>query len=241
MNNVQNQGTTVAQPSQTQLFAEQFQADAADGMLNTLKRGFKRAAKLTLIVLGVSMPHQISYLVSQCAPYLHWSSWDLSVESVGMLMIAGSVPVVGDLVIISCIEQISTKAMAMRSRLRAVGIIIPVLSVSGYVNFAAPAPPMIKYLAAFLVLCILFIETLKFAKPDFAAIEAMRHEIMAQVTPPAAPVKRPRFASKREKVLHILASEPHLQVKHVAEKAGVSANYVHSIRRETRQAAEVSS
>jgi hypothetical protein len=240
MNDVQNQSTT-AQPSQTQLFAEQFQADAADGMLSTIRRGFKRAAKLTLIVLGVSMPHQISYLVSQCAPYLHWSHWDQAVESVGMLMIAGSVPVVGDLVIISCIEQISTKAMALRSRLRAVGIIFPVLTVSGYVNFAAPAPPMIKFLAAFLVLCILFIETLKFAKPDFAAIELMRQEIRAQVAPAPAPVKRPRFSTKREKVLHILTSEPHLQVKHIADKAGVSANYVHSIRREMRQAAEVTS
>lgn len=231
MNHVQPQGNT---QSQTQIFAEKFQADAADGMLATIKRGFKRASVLTLIVLGVSMPHQISYLVSECAPFLNWTAWNHVVESVGMLMIAGSVPVVSDLVIISCIEQISTKAMARTSRWRAVAIIVAPLAVSGFVNFAAPAPTLLKCLAAFLVLCILLIETLKFAKPDFRAIEEMQQEILSQVTPDAAPVVRNRFKTAKAKVEHILTTEPGLKADAVAKRAAVSVNYVYTVKRELK-------
>lgn len=221
---------------QGRIFAHRFAADAANGMIKTIDTGKKRAKWLVIIALAVSGPHQISYLVSKCLPFAHWNSLQGWLESLGMLMIAFAVPVVADLKIVSCIEQISTKAMERKSRLRAVYVIIFPVAVSGTVNILAPAPWLLKGLAGYLVLSILLVEILKFAKPDFKAIDSMVDEIVSQVEEEQVPVRRPRAKTKREKILQVLADEPEIKTSALAKKAGVSINYAGGIRKAHRPA-----
>jgi hypothetical protein len=230
MNHVQNQSPT--DKSQAKIFAEQHAATAGQDLHKTFRSVKLRSMILTYIALGVSMPHQILYVISECTPWFDWSSLSGALETVGMLLIAGAVPVVSDLVIVNSIETISAVAASDASRWRAVGTIIPALGVSGYVNFAAPGPGLVKWLAAFLVTCILLSEIQKFIKPDFLKIKRLEEEANEQVEAVTDRVPRKRARSRKERILNLLADNPGMKVSEVAKKAGVSENYVYGVRRE---------
>lgn len=222
-------------------FAEKHASDSSSRMRETIRRTVRRASVIAAIVLSVSMPHQISFLISLCADWLHFDNWQQWTESIGMIMIAAAVPVVSDLLIVSCIEQISTAAASMSTKWRAIGVIILPLSVSGYVNFAAPGPLLVKLLAAFLVSCILLSEILKFAKPDFKKFGQVITDTLAQVTPATVEPERRRARTRKERVIHLLTDDPTAKAVDLAKKANVSVNYVHSIRRELRENAAAAS
>lgn len=234
MSNAQTpESTTVAPKSQARIFQEKFAAQAGDNMLRTIQRTIKRASVLTGVALGVSMPHQMLFLISKCLEY-QANVW----ETIAMIMIAVSIPVVSDILIISCIEQISTRAMETKSRVRAlVNLLVP-LGVSGYVNFAGTAPLIIKGLSALLVYYIIASEVLKFAKADFRKVDQIESENLAAIAPMDEPIvtRRPRFKSAKEKVLHLLEHEPELDPKGIAKRANVSVNYVYSVRRDAAMA-----
>lgn len=236
--------TTESKPvpleEQARDFAEKHASDSSSRMRATINKTIKRASVLTGIVLGVSMPHQITFLVSLCADWLHFGTWRQWSESIGMIMIAAAVPVVADLLIVSCIEQISTAAASMATKWRALGVLLLPLGVSGYVNFAAPGPPLIKLLAAFLVSCILSSEILKFAKPDFQKFGRFITDTLAQVTSSNAEPERRRARNRKERIIHLLSDDPAAKAVDIAKKANVSVNYVHAIRRELRDTAVTS-
>ena len=220
-------------PSQARIFQERFAADAGENMRRTILRTIKRATILTMIALGVSMPHQMSYLISKVGPHLNFEGWRI-VDSVGMIMIAVSIPILSDLLIINAIEQISSPAASFASKLRAMGALVVPLSVSGFVNFAASGPLTIKVLAALIVLYVVISEILKFVKPDWRKIDKIEHENLAEVAE-RSPVRRPRFSTAKDKVLHLMATEPTLSAKDVAKRANVSVNYVYSVRRVAKE------
>lgn len=236
MNHVQDQvaAQPVALEDQARHFATQHADEAGNGMLKTI-RGIKRRAKwLTILALGASMPHQITYLIALCWPFTHWSGLH-AVDSAGMLLVAVAFPIGSDLLILSCIETISTTVASDASRWRAVATLLPPLGFSGYVNFVAPGPMLVKVLAAGLVSYIAFSETLKFVKPDFKKLEVAFTESVKQVER-RDPVKRTRFNNKTDKILHLLANQPELKPAQVAKAAGVSVNYVYKVRRDTQPA-----
>lgn len=236
--------TTESKPvpleEQARDFAEKHASDSSNRMRDTIRKTVRRASVIAAIVLGVSMPHQISFLISLCADWLHFGSWQQWTESIGMIMIAAAVPVVSDLLIVSCIEQISTAAASMSTKWRALGVIVLPLSVSGYVNFAAPGPILVKLLAAFLVSCILLSEILKFAKPDFRKFGQVITDTLAQVTPATVEPERRRARNRKERIIHLLSDDPAAKAVDIAKKANVSVNYVHAIRRELRDTAVTS-
>jgi hypothetical protein len=236
--------TTESKPvpleEQARDFAEKHASDSSNRMRDTIRKTVRRASVIAAIVLGVSMPHQISFLISLCADWLHFGSWQQWTESIGMIMIAAAVPVVSDLLIVSCIEQISTAAASMSTKWRALGVIVLPLSVSGYVNFAAPGPILVKLLAAFLVSCILLSEILKFAKPDFRKFGQVITDTLAQVTPATVEPERRRARNRKERIIHLLSDDPAAKAVDIAKKANVSVNYVHAIRRDRRDTAVTS-
>lgn len=240
-----DKSTTESKPipleEQARDFAEKHASDSSDRMRATISKTINRASVLTAIVLAVSMPHQITFLISLCAEWLHFRTWREWSESIGMIMIAAAVPVVSDLLIVSCIEQISTAAASMATKLRALGVILLPLGVSGYVNFAAPGPILVKLLAAFLVSCILLSEILKFAKPDFKKFGQVITDTLAQVTPATVEPERRRARTRKERVIHLLSDDPTAKAVDLAKKANVSVNYVHAIRRELRETATAAS
>ena len=114
-------------------------------------------------------------------------------------------------------------------------MVIPVTA-SGTVNFLAPAPTLIKVLAAFIVTVIPMSESLRAfgSKPNFAKIEAMEVEVAAQVATPRAVVRR--GASTRERIEAILRDSPEMTYREIAAKARTGYNNAHRIVKEIRQA-----
>ena len=233
MSDVIQKQEPAAPVSQARIFQERFAADAGENMRKTILRTIRRATILTVIALSVSMPHQMSYLVSKVGPHLHFEGWQI-VDSVGMIMVAVSIPVLSDLLIINAIEQISSPAASFASKLRAMGALVVPLGVSGFVNFAASGPMTIKVLAAHIVFYVVISEILKFVKPDWRKIDKIEHENLVEVNVPDEPVRRPRFKSAREKVLHLLAENPDMSAKELSKRANVSITYVYSVRRDAR-------
>jgi hypothetical protein len=224
----------VAPEDQARYFAAQHAATAGHDMLQTI-RGIKQKAKwLTVVALAGSMPHQVSYLIALTLPFCNWNGFHL-IESVGMLLIATVFPIASDLIIVNSIETISTTVASDASRWRAFGALLAPLGFSGTVNFIAPGPPLIKVLAAALVGYIAISEVLKFVKPNFKKLDVAATESLTQldkVREEAQPRRRAR--NRKERVLQVLADNPQMKAVEVAKKAGVTPNYVYSIRREAK-------
>lgn len=174
--------------SQAQIFATEYAKNAAGNMLDVIRTIGKRAGRITKIALGVSMPHQIGYILALAAPHMHFNSVSTVLESVTMVLLAVGVPIATDLLILNCVELIGAAAASKSSKIRAFMLMfIPVIA-SGTVNFLAPAPALIKVLAAFIVTMVPMGESLKFIRPDFAKIERMETQIAGQITMPVPAV-----------------------------------------------------
>lgn len=222
----------VPDKTQARIFAEAWSKDSANGMLATLKRVAKRAGFITRIALGVSMPHQIGYILALAMPHMAWNSASAVAESVTMIALAFGVPVCTDLLILNCIETIGATAASKWSRIGAFALMLIPVSASGYVNFAAPAPTLIKILAAFIVTMVPMGESLRFIRPDFAKMERYELEVVEQVAKLPDPPEVPQAPTKKiDGVLRILAEAPHLTAKQVekvyTDRYGeISYNYV---------------
>lgn len=228
----QKQVTPTVDPNDTrtqgQIFADEFSAETGRQTVATIKATIRRAKLLTTLALAISIPHQMSHLVALCADYLHFDNFFKSAASVGVLLMAVSPPLIADLLIINCVEQISSPALTNASKYRSMAVLAAPLGVSGYVNFVADGPGLIKFLSAFLVSCIIGSEVLKFAKPDFRRVDAIQEEAKAQVT---SRTPRKRAKTKQERILQILADNPGMRTAEVAKKAGVSVNYAGTVRK----------
>jgi len=182
--------------SQAQIFATEYAKNTANGMLDAVRKIGRRAGTITKIALGVSMPHQIGYILALAWPHMTWGTVTGWLESITMILLAVAVPIATDLLILNCVETIGAAAAARGSKNRAFCIILIPVAASGTVNFLAPAPLLIKVLAAFIVTMIPMGESLKFIRPDFAKIERMESEVASQVAKPAR-VLDPEVAAER--------------------------------------------
>lgn len=171
--------------NQAAIFASEYAKDAGREMLTTIRRITNRSGRITKIALGVSMPHQIGYILALAVPHMHFTNPSAVLESITMILLAFGAPIATDLLILNCIETIGAAAAARASKRRAFRLMfIPVLA-SGTVNFLAPAPWLIKCLAAFIVTMVPMGESLRFIRPDFAKIEQMQNEVASEVTQPS--------------------------------------------------------
>lgn len=177
-------GTT----TQAQLFATEYAKNAAKNMLDVIRAIGKRAGRITKIALGVSMPHQIGYILALAVPHMSWATVSGALESITMILLAIGVPIATDLLILNCIETIGAAAASRGSKTRAFALMFIPVTASGTVNFLAPAPMLIKVLAAFIVTMVPMAESLRFIRPDFAKIERMETTIASQLAPAAAVV-----------------------------------------------------
>lgn len=183
-------------PSQAQIFASEYAKDTAKEMLDTIKSTGKRAGWVSRIVLGVSMPHQIGFVLG-LAP-LHWAP-DLRVclESITLILGAVLIPVAVDYLILICIQVIAARGMARSVKKSAIWVMAFPILVSGTVNVVAPAPIVMRVLFGVMVVLIPMAEGLRsFIRPDFSAIEAMESEVASQVAKPARKLD-PEIAAER--------------------------------------------
>jgi hypothetical protein len=171
--------------SQAAIFAREHAKGAARRMLNVIDEIGANSARITKIAMGVSMPHQIGYILALAIPHMVWG-WNNpsgTLESITMVLLALGVPVATDLLILNCIKIVGATAAAHTSKVIAMSImLLPVLA-SGTVNVLAPAPVLLKCLAGFIVTVIPMAEALRaFTRPDFAKIEQMEISVEAQLT-----------------------------------------------------------
>ena len=219
--------------TQARIFVMQWGKDAAVEMLETIKRVKTRSNLITKLVLLASMPHQIGYLLSEGIPYMFWHSGPEIALSLTLILMSVIVPICCDLMILNCIETVGARAAATRWRITALVIMLIPAGASGYVNFLAPGPPIMRYLSGFAVLMIPLSQILRFVRPDFKKVEAEELDTIAQVkgtteeppAPPAPPTK------KIDGLLAILREAPHLTAKQVekvyTDRYGqISYNYV---------------
>lgn len=172
--------------TQAQIFATEYAKNTAQEMLDTIKATGKKAGRVSRIVLAVSMPHQIGFILG-LAP-LHWAL-DLRIILESITLILGSVliPVAVDYLILICIQVIAARGMARKVKTAAIYVMAFPILVSGAVNVLAPAPTIMRVLFGVMVVLIPMAEGLRsFIRPDFSAIEAMEVEVASQVERPAA-------------------------------------------------------
>lgn len=177
-----------APTSQARVFAAKYTANAGINMAKTLEKIAERAERITKVALGVSIPHQIGYILVLAIPTMHWSLTG-SLEALTMILLALGVPYVTDMLILSCVETIGAQAASDASKRKAWRLmLIPVLA-SGTVNFLAPSPMLLKILSAFLVTMVPMAQSLRFIRPDFGKMERAELEVAAEVSQPAPPVE----------------------------------------------------
>lgn len=172
--------------SQAALFAREAAKGAARAMLDALDEIQKNSVRITKIALGVSMPHQIAFLLGLILPYLHVTTpvgdYALLLQELthilGMLLLVIGVPIAADLLIVNCIRAAGEPAASYSSKKIAMLVMaLPVIA-SIAVNVMAPAPHWIlRVLAGFIVGVIPAAQIVKIVmRPDFAKIEAMELE-----------------------------------------------------------------
>lgn len=180
--------TTGTELTEAQKYRGRKAKGAADRMESSVDRIENRSGKITKIALIVSTPHQMAFLLAAVIPFLHWTTPQAIIESVGMLMIALSAPILADYTILNCVETIAAPAVGSKSKRRAFVFLTICAMVSGSVNFLAPAPLLVKGLAAFVVACILMAEGLRDIIVDFRKVEEI--ETAIAIGTPAKPAKR---------------------------------------------------
>ncbi len=189
--------------TQARIFATEYAKDSAREMLDTIKGVAKRAGFVTRIVLAVSMPHQIGFILG-LAPLRFDSLRDILAA---LTLISGSVliPVAVDYLILICIQVLAARGMDQRVKRIALRIMVFPILVSGTVNVVAPAPLLIRVLFGVAVVLIPMAEGLRAViRPDFAAIERMEIEVAGQVSNRCEPGcscgrHKPRRTVKRTK------------------------------------------
>lgn len=195
--------------SQIAKLRSEWVSTAADTMLDAVKAITKRSKLITGIALGASTPHQIVYLIALCVPHMNLSTSVAPVqmvqnylEALGMVIIAVALPIVADITIYSCIDTLGAQAATKASKIRSIVFMILPLGASGFVNFLAPAPTLIKSLSAFLVLLIGISQGLRFIETDWDKLqqfEADNTVVIDDVLDEVPAKPRRRVVSDRER------------------------------------------
>lgn len=209
--------------SQAKLFATEYARDTAREMLDAIKENARGSEKVTKIALAVSMPHQVGYLLG-LAP-LQWDTLNHILESVTLIGLSVGVPVAVDYLILMCVRTIASRAAATVSKVTAgVAMLFPI-GLSGSVNFLAPAPMLIRILAAAAVVLIPISQAVRaMNRPDFRKVDKMEHDVAEQIAPTAAPKRATPKASKRsgEKATKFATANPNVKAGDLVRLYGVT-------------------
>lgn len=188
--------------TQAQLFAAEYAKDTAKEMLHTIKAVGVKAGRVTRIVLAVSMPHQIGFILG-LAP-LRWDGIEHMLASVTLILGAVLIPVAVDYLILICIQVLAARGMARQVKRFALWLMAFPVLVSGTVNVVAPAPLLIRVLFGVAVVLIPMAEGLRsIIRPDFRAISDMETDVTRQVEQ----VIEPRRLTDEEKAQRAITRE----------------------------------
>lgn len=228
--------------SQAKLFATEYARETAREMLDAIKTNARDAEKVTKISLGVSMPHQIGYILG-LAP-LAWTSLTQILESSTLVLGAIGIPIAVDYLILICVRTLAARGASTPSKIVAfVAMLFPV-GVSGTVNFLAPSPTLIRVLFAIAVVLIPISQGVRaMNRPDFRKVERMETQVADQVSLPVAP--KPKAATvkasrrKVEKARELIVENPNLTASKLASAAGIAYSTARRILDERSPVAQI--
>ena len=182
-----NTPVTEATPSgltQAAIFAKEFAKGAAQRMLHALEIVHRNTHWTTKLAMGISIPHQLTFLVTLILPSLHFNSLLGITEAIGMILLVIGTPVLADIMIMSAVVILGQPAAASESKLVMIKSMVVPTIISGGINVLAPAPHWILRVAAgFIVFSIPVSEIMRTrgTKPDFVALEDMELGVEANL------------------------------------------------------------
>lgn len=195
--------------TETAILRSSLAQNASKTVLDVVQALTKRSKLVTGIALGASIPHQIVYLIAACLPHMNLSIEVAPIEMIqnyldafGMVIVAVAVPFGADIAIYSCIDAIGAEFATKRSKIRSFCFMIIPLGASGFVNFLAPAPMILKGLSAFLVSLIVIAQALRiFFETDWDKLERFEAQnvIVVEDEVVTAPRSVRRVVTDREK------------------------------------------
>ncbi len=226
--------------SQAQIFATEYARNTAREMLDTISGVGKKAGRVSRIVLAVSMPHQIAFILG-LAP-LVWHSLEEILMSITLILGSVLIPVAVDYLILICIQIIAARGMAKQVKRGAIWVMAFPILLSATVNVLAPAPHIMRALFGLMVVLIPLAEGLRaFIRPDFAAIEAMETEVAAQVAPVTPVVDEEAVERRRAAALKGAETRRDNKAKLAEEKAAkLAARRERAALRRLEEAAPIS-
>lgn len=166
-------------------FGRLYQRRSAKEMLTTLDHNRRDAETITKIALYLSIPHQVGYLLSKVT--LEFSTWHMWLVSITALGLAVGGPYLNDRVILMCVRNIAARASSNWSKAKSFVVLVPTTAASGYVNFAAPGAPVIKWVAVGVVVMIVLSQVVRSCTPDFRRGLAEEQRIASELEVPAKP------------------------------------------------------
>ena len=242
------------QQTQAAIFATNHAKNAAEEALSGIRKNARNAETVTKIALGVSMPHQIAFILGLVPLHFPTVGGTAAVltgwlESFTLIAGAFGIPVAVDYLILICIRTLAAVAASRVGKRVAFTVMLFPVGVSGAVNVLAPAPALIRVLFGVAVVLIPLSQAVRVASqnPDFRKIEAMELEIQQVVPVPedeALEVTGPSrdhvaARSRAANARRIYAANPSLTVPQLAAAAGVGRNTARRIIRQSSEEAVV--
>jgi hypothetical protein len=228
--------------TQASIFAAEHAKTAALESLENNRRNARNAETVTKIALGVSMPHQIAFILGLIPLHFPTTGGAASImigwlESFTLIAGALGIPVAVDYLILICIRTMAAVAASRTAKRTAFSVILFPVSVSGAVNVLAPGPVLLRVLFGVVVVLIPLSQAVRVASqnPDFRKIEAMELQIQQQVSTPTednvpsqgvtrqgTPTQQARRRAANAR--RLFAANPGLTVAELAAAAGVGRN-----------------
>jgi hypothetical protein len=227
--------------TQASIFAAEHAKTAAVESLDNIRRNARNAETVTKIALGVSMPHQIAFILGLVPLHFPTTGGAAAImigwlESLTLIAGAFGIPVAVDYLILICIRTMAAVAASRTAKRTAFSVMLFPVSVSGAVNVLAPAPALIRVLFGVAVVLIPMSQAVRVASqnPDFAKIEALELSITQQVSTPTEDSSTSSEAAQRTRARQarinaanarrIYAANPGLTVAQLAAAGGIGRN-----------------
>lgn len=216
--------------TQAKIFSMRYAKGSARETLLDIANNAKAANSVTKLVMAITMPHQIGYIL-KIAPF-DWNGVFNIAASITLLLMAFLGPLAIDWATLVCIRIVASKTMSTRSKKwTAILMMLPV-GFSGFINFIAPAPLVMKVMAAFLVSLIPVTQIVRAIgnNPDFRQIDKEEREITDFANEPAPSITDEERARRAERARK--AAETRAANKLAKEKAEEISEEEREARRE---------
>lgn len=216
--------------SEALTYARKYSANAANDSLAAHAQTRRATMWVVRIVLGITIPHQVSYLLSLVTlRFPAFTSFDSArpwLESIALIAATVVIPTAVDMTIVNMIRTLSDRVTATAGQIGAFVVLVVTAGTSATVNVIVPAPTIVRVMFAVAVALIPLNEGVRaLARVDFGKLRRIERQALDEVAEPApapaAPARKPRV-SNADKAREFVASNPHVTASQLVKATGVS-------------------